>query len=1329
MSLFKKTTAAVALVTLLSGLFTTWVSAYSTAQVTAANYLADKWIIVAHYDDPTAYNLDQNVLRQEIAAVARGVAGLDKKSTCNNVYKDVSATRPNNWACYTVEALSDEGLIALNENFRPEDYITKAEAIGMIVKAAFGNQYVYDATLSASWQKQVVDFAVANWVTSSFTNYETLATRGFVFESGHNALEAIADTDGGELGDILCQLLGICEGDVPDKDDNKTDTGSTVDTPTTIINGEMEISLSPKSPASQTIPSAGLIPFGKFDFTAGKEDVEINSITLKREWLSERTDIRRVYFEQNGIRVSNRSNVATDETVTITFTPAIVVTAGSTKTLDLIVELREAGATTWAEHRFSIVDADNIDASATVGWVFPVTTAMMRVGSYIVQTVEVREISWDSTYSVGQEDVLLSEFRLSTKWDRNNIFKSVTLTNGWTADVGSSVTNLALYRDGAKVSTEFAVSGRDLTIYVSDKIENGRSANYQLRWNIIWAERNPETYQFEVRNTSDLTVVEEEAGFSAPVDLSKVVRWWEVTIEGGDFLISRDTSYALNQTVSASTSDVVLWAAKATVAEDISVEDVLVEFTAGKLDQFSSLRFVVGDSTVSTYTPTSDTDTTVLFETNFNVRKGNTTLKILWNLKNNIADGTVYKVQDVTIGKSEARYVANDEKVEVKGSAVGITTTIADGAITLTKNDGIDNINLVPWVTDKLVFGFSLRANDVSDIRVTSLSPVINTALSGSITSSEISNVRLYQDDVLIATRNNFDFNSLDVTVKRNSSSSFKYVIDISNSAKVGQKFQLQLLPSGINARNVDSNKTIEFTTTLRSLAFEFGAGGKLEVEKNNSQVASTIFVPSTSQASVMKFDLKATNDNVRITDLYVTNSSSIVNYQASLDEWTKKYNDRVAESWALATKIKAAEDKLTTVTWTTIPNMITATINKANSLDSAVTNGSLTIGDAVAAVAQHVRNEYGDTNFANYITMNYGGVGDIGALTWALNTTFVTGAATNITTANFTLMLDATVELALLKADKVTLDNPTNADTNSGSLTYLQDNGSIATAKGYVDHFTIQVNTPQSSPAFDLSSSLRTASIYVWGKTVNWDIVWSDKIHFAFGSDGLIVKKGEVLTADVRLAFFDSDNRTNQEFQLLIKSGWTLPDEVSGTVNGIRAVSESNGEELENGTGLTLATNGIDSNKHLLMRSKPTIARLSTNEDLIGYKFTVTADSNRKIILTGIDFDVTWLTGALDWSLRRDGSNTIISNGSGLTSTSTGATISIGSFAADNEVSAGSSITYILEVFNINSAANKDRTRNIRMVGLKYRDENGANSVDAAHYNLVPTDATTYRY
>ncbi|QFR39302.1 hypothetical protein A9Q91_03635 [Candidatus Gracilibacteria bacterium 28_42_T64] len=157
------------------------VSASYNDMIEAANNLASDGIINDHSDNTSLYNLDDNVLRQEIAAVARGVAGLSKKSSCDNIFTDLSATNPNSWACVNVEVLVDNNLISKNTTFRPEDKITKAETIGMLIKA-IGFDYSYNTASSKGWQEQIVDFAVAKGVIDRFYDYNSDATRGWVFE-------------------------------------------------------------------------------------------------------------------------------------------------------------------------------------------------------------------------------------------------------------------------------------------------------------------------------------------------------------------------------------------------------------------------------------------------------------------------------------------------------------------------------------------------------------------------------------------------------------------------------------------------------------------------------------------------------------------------------------------------------------------------------------------------------------------------------------------------------------------------------------------------------------------------------------------------------------------------------------------------------------------------------------------------------------------------------------------------------------------------------------------------------------------------------------------
>lgn len=185
---------------------TTWaIHAYSTSQLDSANTLASEGIINDNSTNPSGYNLDQNVLRQEIAAVARWVAGISKTTSCGNKFSDVSSTNPNTWACYSVEALLNAELIASNPTFRPEDSITKAEWLGMLVKAACGDAYSYDSSESGSWQEQVVAYADEMKIVSNFTDYNTLATRGWVFEAWANAMSSCGDDQ--EALDILEEIL------------------------------------------------------------------------------------------------------------------------------------------------------------------------------------------------------------------------------------------------------------------------------------------------------------------------------------------------------------------------------------------------------------------------------------------------------------------------------------------------------------------------------------------------------------------------------------------------------------------------------------------------------------------------------------------------------------------------------------------------------------------------------------------------------------------------------------------------------------------------------------------------------------------------------------------------------------------------------------------------------------------------------------------------------------------------------------------------------------------------------------------------------------------
>jgi hypothetical protein len=163
-------------------------SAFTSDMLKSANNLASKWIINNHSDNPDLYGLDSNVLRQEIAAVSRWIAWLPKSTKCNDIFSDLSSTKPNSWACVNVEPLVENNLISKNNVFRPEDNITKAESLWMLIKSIWFD-YAYNPDDSRTWQEQIVSYAVSKNIVDNFLDYDAPAKRWWVFEIADYSME------------------------------------------------------------------------------------------------------------------------------------------------------------------------------------------------------------------------------------------------------------------------------------------------------------------------------------------------------------------------------------------------------------------------------------------------------------------------------------------------------------------------------------------------------------------------------------------------------------------------------------------------------------------------------------------------------------------------------------------------------------------------------------------------------------------------------------------------------------------------------------------------------------------------------------------------------------------------------------------------------------------------------------------------------------------------------------------------------------------------------------------------------------------------------------
>ena len=115
--------------------------AYTSKDIENAIYLGIAGIIEYKGDDyklaDRSYRLDDSITRAEVAGIALKLRGttLPEWYICKRYFID---TILNDWICRATELAADAGLVSrTNVKFRPQDKITRAEALAIIIKAGW----------------------------------------------------------------------------------------------------------------------------------------------------------------------------------------------------------------------------------------------------------------------------------------------------------------------------------------------------------------------------------------------------------------------------------------------------------------------------------------------------------------------------------------------------------------------------------------------------------------------------------------------------------------------------------------------------------------------------------------------------------------------------------------------------------------------------------------------------------------------------------------------------------------------------------------------------------------------------------------------------------------------------------------------------------------------------------------------------------------------------------------------------------------------------------------------------------------------------------------
>ena len=157
-------------------LFTiTWTFAYTSKQIESAHKLANQWVI-SQQNDGNDYRLDDNITRKEFMKVVAKITKEQIEEMCEKKFNDVAA----DWWCKYIEWALRKNFIATNSTFRPNNNITKAESMKLILKA----RSIVRVQNTSDWRDDDMVSAAQNGILEyKYYDYNTFATRWWIFDT------------------------------------------------------------------------------------------------------------------------------------------------------------------------------------------------------------------------------------------------------------------------------------------------------------------------------------------------------------------------------------------------------------------------------------------------------------------------------------------------------------------------------------------------------------------------------------------------------------------------------------------------------------------------------------------------------------------------------------------------------------------------------------------------------------------------------------------------------------------------------------------------------------------------------------------------------------------------------------------------------------------------------------------------------------------------------------------------------------------------------------------------------------------------------------------
>ena len=762
-NLFKKVTSAVAGLAVVFSIVSpiAGVNAVYSSSLEAANKLASVGVINDNSANPADYRLGDTITRREVMKVAMNLASCQNivlNSTYAGKFSDVPAS---DWAWKYAETAVDNALIAANATFAPARNVTKGESLKMVMNVT----QIEKATGGANFWADYVQAGVDAGIVESFSDYDTTATRGWIFKVAANALETGScgadTTDNGD--DLLGDLLGDIDGTDTGATDDTTDTGSTVSG-----EGVLTVSLSADTPEAATVPAAvkGL-PVAAYDFTAGSEDVTVTSITVKRAGLSDKDTLTSIAaFTADG-RVSKGKNdsLNNDTEAQLTLTNGLVVKAGETVTVWIVADVNnlapdsgtDGTADAYDEFAVSLVE---ITASANVETDGSLVGNTMKVGSVEAASLEIKDGGSVSNPKLGEEGIEVFKFNAVGASGTDIVMKSITFKAD--GDASDDLANFKLWKGTTEIASTAEMNDKYLTFNLGDgfTVAENKTEKFIVTADVVSGAGD--TISFYVYKTLDVTAIDTKYGYGSNIviniDADTAGDLGPITVQAGELtLVDID---ATSDKIKEDKDDVVLGKIKVTnvAGKDLELQQfgIKVDLTVGTattagpvaatlanvLENFELYNEDTGASyelTQGAATNSGGHDVAVFSDTDLGISlaQGSVTFALRADTKNNITNFDTAKFDlSLATGTLASHPTTGAFYVEETEDDTAVSD-ITPSSLTWNQLDGVESsatLSLTPLAdivrvrgsADVVALQFEIEADEASAISIDEIKATVN---------------------------------------------------------------------------------------------------------------------------------------------------------------------------------------------------------------------------------------------------------------------------------------------------------------------------------------------------------------------------------------------------------------------------------------------------------------------------------------------------------------------------------------------------------------------------------------------------------------------------